>query len=82
MRKIPLIQPALVAEAAVTPGHALTVRYNSEESYQACHQHGIALIPVVVGSLGGFEKVAVKEVKKLASALARRTGEEEGSHSS
>ena len=29
-------------------------------------------------SLGGFHRIAVQEVKKLASALARHTGEEEG----
>ena len=48
-------------------------------AYQACHQQGIAFIPVVVESLGGFEEMASKEVKKLASALARHMGEEEGS---
>ena len=32
----------------------------------------------MVESLGGFHAVAVREVKKLASALARHTGEDEG----
>ena len=33
---------------------------------------------MVLESLGGFHPVAAREVKKLGSALARHTGEEEG----
>ena len=74
------LQGALVAEAAVTPGHALTTRFNSKmaESSEDCHRQGISFSPIVVESLGGFHAVAVREVKKQASALARHTGEDEG----
>ena len=74
------LQEALVVGAAANPGHALTFRYNAKmaESSEDCHHQGIAFSPIVIESLGGFHEVAVREVKKLASALARHTGEEEG----
>ena len=37
----------------------------------------VILIPLAVESLGAWHKSAVAEVKKLGSALARHTGEEE-----
>ena len=46
------------------------------ESSEDCHRQGIYFSPIVVVSLGGFHAVAVREVKKLASALAKE--EEEG----
>ena len=44
---------------------------------EACSQAGIALIPLAVGSLGGWLPVAVEEVKRMAKALARHKGEED-----
>ena len=74
------LQAGTVEGAAETPGHALTFRYNTKmaESEEACRNQGNAFIPVVLESLGGFHPVAAREVKKLGSALARHTGEEEG----
>ena len=74
------LQAGTLAGAAVTPGHALEYRYKAKmaESEEACNSQGITFLPVVLESLGGFHGVATREVKKLASALARHTGEEEG----
>ena len=74
------LQAGTVVGASVTPGHALEYRYNAKmsESLEACDRQGIAFLPIVLESLGGFHPVATREVKKLASALARHTGEEEG----
>ena len=38
----------------------------------------ITLLPIILASLGGFHTVASRDIKKLASVLARHTGEEEG----
>ena len=38
----------------------------------------IAFIPIVAESLGGWHKVALEQFRKLGSALARHTGQEEG----
>ena len=43
-----------------------------------CDQQGIAFIPVVAESLGGWHKVGLEQLRKLGSALARHTGQEEG----
>ena len=43
-----------------------------------CQAQGITFLPIVVESLGGWDERAVGEVKKLASALARNLGENEG----
>ena len=43
-----------------------------------CQAQGIAFLPLVVESLGGWDERAVHQVKKLASALARNSGEDEG----
>ena len=39
-----------------------------------CDQQGIALIPMAAESLGGWHKVALEQLRKLGSALARHTG--------
>ena len=39
---------------------------------------GIKFIPIVAESLGGWHKVALEQLSKLGSALARHTGQEEG----
>ena len=43
-----------------------------------CREQGIAFIPVVAESMGSWHKVALEQLKKLGSALARHTGQEEG----
>ena len=74
------LQEALVQEAAATPGHALQFRHNTKMAGAAaeCQAQGIAFLPLVVESLGGWDERAVHQVKKLSSALARNSGEEEG----
>ena len=41
-------------------------------------QQAIAFIPMAAESLGGWQKVALEQLGKLGSALARHTGQEEG----
>jgi len=74
------LQVATLVGAATTPGHALNYRYNTKmtESYEDCLQEGITFLPLVAECLGGWHKVAIYEVKKLAADMARHTGEEEG----
>ena len=43
-----------------------------------CDQQVIASIPMAAESLGGWHKVALEQLRKLGSALARHTGQEEG----
>ncbi len=45
---------------------------------EACQRQGIAFVPLAAESLGGWHEVAVLEINKLATALARHTGQEEG----
>ena len=50
---------------------------NGRSSTPACNQEGISFIPIAAESLGAWHKSAVAQVKKLGSAKARHTGEEE-----
>ena len=74
------LQDATVAGAAETAGHALTYAYERKMNAAAelCRQQGIAFLPLAAESLGGWHQVAEREVKKLAAALARNTGQPEG----
>ena len=45
---------------------------------EACRQQGLAFVPLAMEALGGLHKVTVAQVKMLAAALARQTGQEEG----
>ena len=74
------LQNLTVAEAAVTPGHAMSVAYERKMrgAGELCRGQGIAFIPVVAESLGGLHGIAVREIKKIGAALARHTGEDEG----
>ena len=73
------LQAALVVGAAATPGHAPNHRYATKMSGSAedCRLEGIQFLPVVVETLGGWDESAVKQVKKLAAARARHSGQEE-----
>ena len=68
------------SRAAIEPGHALTMAYREKMRVSAdqCDQQGIAFILVVAESLGGWHKVGLEQLRKLGSALARHTGQEEG----
>ena len=48
------------------------------EAGELCRQQGIAFLPIVAESMGGWHHTAVTEIKKLATALALHTGQEEG----
>ncbi len=73
------LQQKLVARAATEPGHALTVAFDRKVGAvaEACRRQGIAFIPLAAESLGGWHEVAVLEINKLATALARHTGQDE-----
>ena len=74
------LQDATRARAAAAPGHALAQAYKNKMrgTAEQCDQQGIAFIPMVAESLGGWHKVALDQMRKLGSALARHTGQEEG----
>ena len=73
------LQVALVSRAATTPGHALTHRYNEKMSKhgEPCRGAGMVFIPMPVETLGGWHEQSSLQVKKIGSALARHTGQEE-----
>ena len=74
------VQDATRARAAAEPGSALTYAFNIKMGGTAelCDQQGIAFIQVIAESMGGWHKMAMEQLKKLGSALARHTGQEEG----
>ena len=73
------LQAAQVHGAAATAGHALgeAHRRKLDKSWEACHRQGIEFLPLAVECLGAWHPSAIAELKKLGSALARQTGEEE-----
>ena len=73
------LQAALVHDAAITPGHALTTAHNRKlaKSLEPCQQEGITFIPMAVESLGAWHKCAINEIKKLGCAKARHISEDE-----
>ena len=73
------LQQALVTEAAQTPGHAVQEAHNRKwrASGADCQEQGISFLPMAVESSGGWHEGAVAQIKKLASAAARQTGQEE-----
>ena len=74
------LQDRYRAQADREPGYALTQAYQNKMRVTAdlCDQQGIAFIPMAAESLGGWHKVALEQLRKLGSALARHTGQEEG----
>ena len=73
------LQAALVNQAATTPGHALSTRHKEKMSKhgEACRSAGMVFIPMPVETMGGWHEQTVGQVKKLGSALARQTGQED-----
>ena len=73
------LQDATLPGAATTPGHALHYAYGNKVrgAGEACRRQGIAFLPLVVESFGGWHEVAEREVRKLGAALARHTDQEE-----
>ena len=73
------LQNAMVAGSATTDSYAVTRAFDRKVARvgEACRQEGIAFIPVAADTLGGWHKVAVQQVKKLGTVLARQRGEDE-----
>ena len=73
-------QAATMPGAANTAGHALDYAYGRKVNgaEEECRRQGIAFLPLVAESFGGWHSCAQREVKKLGAALARHTGQEEG----
>ena len=73
------LQDLTRAGEAAEPGHALSVAYvkKMRGASEQCKEQGLAFIPIVAESLGGFHPIAVQQLKKIASALARHTAQEE-----
>ena len=48
------LQDSEVGQAAVTPGHALSVAHKRklDKSWEACHSQGIVFVPLAAESLG------------------------------
>ena len=44
---------------------------------ELCRTEGLAFVPIVAESLGGFHSVAIEQLTRIASALARHTAQEE-----
>ena len=73
------LQQATLTGAATTPGFALDYAHGKMvRGAEECRAQGIAFLPIVAETLGGWHSVAEREVKKLGAALARHTGQEEG----
>ena len=68
-----------VAGGAASAGAALEKAYSRkvQGAAEACRQQGHAFVPLAMETLGGLHKVMVAQVKMLAAALARHTGQEE-----
>ena len=69
----------MLHQAATTPGHALSRRYEEKvrKHGAGCSQAGIVFTPLPMETLGGWHDKTVEEVKKMGSALGRQTGAED-----
>ena len=68
------------AGAAATAGHGASQAYERKmhTSADACWAQGIIFLPLATETFGGWHEVAEAQVRKLAAALARHNGQEEG----
>ena len=73
------LQISMVHQAAESPGHALNKAYERKMSRHGdqCRQAGVVFTPLPLETLGGWHESTISEVRKIASALSRQTGEEE-----
>ena len=73
------LQTATMPGAANTAGHALDYAHGRKANgaEEECRRQGIAFLPLVAETFGGWHTGAQREVKKLAAAIARHTGQEE-----
>ena len=65
---------AVVTAMGTTAGHALSYAYTRKvrRAGEACQRQGVAFLPMVVESFGGWHEAAVREVERLGAALARQ----------
>ena len=70
------LQTATMPGAANTAGHALDYAHGRKANgaEEECRRQGIAFLPLVAETFGGWHTGAQREVKKLAAAFARHTG--------
>ena len=63
----------------MTTRHSLLVciTFRVRGAEEDCQRQGIAFLPLAVESFGGWHDNAQREVKKVAVALARHTGQDE-----
>jgi len=73
------LQAALVNIASTTPGHALTKRFYEKMTKHGenCRRAVMVFLPLQMETLGGWHDQTVSLVKRLGSALARQTGQDE-----
>ena len=73
------LQSSMVARASTTPGHGAHEAYSRKwnAAGDQCLKEGIVFVPLALESLGGWHEAAIRELKKLGSALARHSGAEE-----
>ena len=73
------LAPSHVAGAATEAGSALrkACERKVNGAAEACRDQGIVFLPLAVETLGGLHKTAVQQMKRLAAALARQTGQDE-----
>ena len=73
------LAPSHVAGAATEAGSALrkACERKVNGAAEACRDQGIVFLPLAVETLGGLHKTAVQQMKRLATALARHTGQDE-----
>ena len=71
----PLQAATLVGVA--TPAMEVAVKRKNRGAMEDCRRQGIKFIPLAIKSLGGWHELAMVEIRMLAAALARRSGQEE-----
>ena len=73
------VQADTMPGAANTAGHVLDHAHGRmvNGAEEECRRQGIAFLPLVAESFGGWHSSAVQEVKKLSVTLSRHTGQEE-----
>ena len=73
------LQTQVVRQAATKAGHAMESAYGRKmtQAGKAFRREGIVFVPMPWETLGGWHTEAVAQVKKLVSAQASQTGEEQ-----
>ena len=77
------LQRLTVAEAAVTPGHALEVcvRHKLSTNLPSCCAAGVECVPMVVEALGGWAPGSISTIRRIGDFLGQRVNPLDPSHS-